>query len=108
MVVSEPMKDELCWWINSLPAICQIRKGSADLVVTSNASLTGWGACRNDICIGGRWSDTECLHHINYLELLAGFLALKICCPFYENISHVQLRLDNSTAIATIWEEQNL
>ena len=47
----------------------------------------------------GPWSGQERTHHINYLELLAAFLALKSFASNRRAIS-ILLRLDNITAIA--------
>ena len=47
-----------------------------NLFVNSDASLTGWGASCNGQSTGGRWSLSESNNHINFLELLAAFLAL--------------------------------
>ena len=47
------------------------------LVIESDASQLGWGAQCMKASMGGRWSTKEAIHHINYLELLAAFLALK-------------------------------
>lgn len=41
------------------------------------------------------WSNTERHHHINFLELLAAFLAHKFACDL-----HLLLRLENTTDFA--------
>ena len=43
---------------------------------------------------GERWSQEETSHHINYLELLAAFLALQ-CFVKHSNGITVQMKLDN-------------
>ena len=48
-----------------------------NLFVNSDANLTGWGASYNGQTTGGRWSLSESNNHINFLELLATFLALQ-------------------------------
>ena len=47
------------------------------------------------------WSPEEATHHINYLELLAAFLALKAFGKAWQNIT-VLLRMDNITAVSYI------
>ena len=47
------------------------------LVLESDASQKGWGAHCMETSTGGCWSSMEAQYHINYLELLAAFLALK-------------------------------
>ena len=39
--------------------------------------MTGWGASAEGVSISGHWSNRERSYHINLLELLAAFLALK-------------------------------
>ena len=59
---------ELQWWVldihkdykySSLPP--------PPIVITTDASMTGWGAVWNGTSIGGHWSESEGNHHINYL-----------------------------------------
>ena len=50
---------------------------------------------------GGLWSPEEATHHINYLELLATFLAIKAFGKAWQNIT-VLLRMDNVTTISYI------
>jgi ribonuclease HI len=47
------------------------------VVLQTDASLLGWGAVMNDSKTGGIWNYDEKENHINYLELLAVFYALK-------------------------------
>ena len=70
-------------------------------IVYSDASLLGWGAAMNSNSAGGRWSAQETTHHINYLELLAAFLALKF---FRLNLSdkHIKIMIDNTAAVSII------
>ena len=72
-----------------------------DLVIDSDASLEGWGACCSMQRTGGPWSQQECLMHINCLELLAATLATKTFAKFRTAIS-ISLRIDNTTAVAYV------
>lgn len=69
------------------------------VTVITDTSLWGWGAHINVDCVGGPWPSTLRNKHINYLELLAIYLALM-------SFSHrlrgrtVQVLSDNSTAVA--------
>ena len=69
------------------------------MVIESNASTLGWGASLNNTSTGGPWVPQERSYHINYLELLAAFLALKTFATNTHNQA-ILLRLDNVTAIA--------
>ena len=60
----------------------------------------GWGAFSQGKSAGGPWIAEEKEHNINYLELLAAFLALKSFVKTKE--VSVLLRLDNITAIAFV------
>ena len=64
------------------------------MIITSDASTTGWGACLGDIITGGTWLAQEMMHHINYLEFLAAFLAVQ-CFLKTENNMTILLKLDN-------------
>lgn len=59
----------------------------------------GWGASCQNVPAGGPWTSEERVHSINYLGLLAAFLALQ---TFALSLSKVEilLLLDNVTAIA--------
>ena len=48
-----------------------------DMVLESDAPKEGWGANNLGVSTGCLWTQEEQRHHINYLELLAAFLALK-------------------------------
>ncbi len=69
--------------------------------VTMDASLTGWGAVFEGRAVNGTWPPRLRHAHINYLELLAIFLALKHFLPLLRNC-HVLVRTDNTTAVAYI------
>ena len=71
------------------------------MTIESDASNTGWGARQGKLQTGGRWSPAEIPHHINYLELLAAFLALQ-CFAKHSNGITVQMKLDNVTAVTYI------
>ena len=74
-------KEELLWWIANLLFSCKaISHGEADIVIQTDASSQGWGGMHGDQRAGGRWTPTEALNHINYLELLAIFSSLKALC----------------------------
>jgi len=64
----------------------------------SDTSLTGWGAVCNGIQTHGFWSTQDKRHHINYLELLAVFHALR-CFASHLKGSEILLRINNSTAV---------
>ena len=95
-------REELQWWIaNQLFSCKAISHGEADIVIQTDASSQGWGGVHGDQRAGGRWTPTEALNHINYLELLAIFLSLKALCGAHKN-KHIQVQCDNTTAVSYI------
>ena len=61
----------------------------------------GWCAVRGNITTWGRWTAREQKERINVLELQAAFFALKSLASL-ETELHIQVQLDNSTAVAYI------
>jgi hypothetical protein len=97
------MKSDLTWWITHLKQHNgrNLQISQWDLVIESDASMRGWGASCGETSTGGRWTRNESRNHINFLELLAAFLALKTFVPNLRP-NRVLLRLDNVTAISFI------
>ena len=106
MTITREMEEELCWWKDNISTQypCIIRP-NPNLIVTMDASLEGWGSVCDNERTGGRWNEEEQQYHINYLELLGAFLAIQ---AYADKIGvapkpvHVQLRMDNTTAISYI------
>ncbi|XP_049326792.1 uncharacterized protein LOC125787056 [Astyanax mexicanus] len=74
---------------------------SARITLTTDASLLGWGATLMGRAVNGAWPPQLSLAHINYLELLAVFLALRHFEDFLRS-QHVLVKTDNSTVVAYI------
>ena len=76
-------------------------KREIDLIIESDASLTGWGATCSHQRTGGPWSRIKRKVHINCLELRAAILAVH---TFAKNRDKILLLvcLDNTTAVAYI------
>ena len=102
MAVSATMKQELQWGIDNVYSQRKvIVAANPEVIITSDASLEGRGcSCLNEKT-GGRWNEKEKQWHINYLELLGAFHALQ---SFQDKLvdKHVQLLLDNTTAVAYV------
>jgi len=102
MVVSDKAGTELLWWNTHLEASYNvISHGEPTVVMSTDASSTGWGCALNDTSTGGHWTAEEARNHINYLELLAIYLALKSFSPII-NGQHVKVMVDNMTALSDI------
>ena len=110
--LSDTSVEELHWWLSHIPhAKRHISHGLSSVIMQSDASIKGWGAVFEGQEIGGRYTASKASRHINILELEAAFLALN---SFGDKITgaHIQLHLDNTTAVAynllTTWLVQNL
>ena len=96
-------RQDLQWWTKAVTSFNgrPLQISSWDLTIESDASLKGWGASSQRRSTGGPWTTGERKHHINFLELLAAFLALRSFVKERRDVS-VLLLLDNVTAIAFI------
>ena len=102
--LSPEAKEELEWWCSHLHAWNgrALVESTPDLVIATDASLTGWGAVCDGVSTGGCWSLAESRFlHINALELLAGSFAVKAFAGNRINI-RVLLRMDNVSAMAYV------
>lgn len=104
MVPSLVSRKDIVWWLENIDNMNgkSIKLKPVDVWIESDASNEGWGAHLNGCYAGGRWSCQESTFHINYLELLAMFLALK---SFFANGAsnlHIGIKSDNQSAISYI------
>ncbi|CAB4032873.1 Transposon Ty3-G Gag-Pol poly, partial [Paramuricea clavata] len=102
MTLSQGAKTELHWWE------CHVENSFQKLTheepqhkITTDASLSGWGAEYQDISTGGMWTKSEATNHINYLEMLAIFLGLQTFAKNLNN-THIRIMCDNTTAVNVI------
>jgi len=101
--LSVTAKADLQWWFSNLQSFNgkAILPDEPDMIIYSDASLTGWGAFCEQVTTRGPWTLEDSSRHINELELLSAFYALQA----FTNVSHdiaVHLYLDNSTAVSYI------
>lgn len=68
----------------------------------ADASLTGSGAVCDDSRTHGFWSTNNKEYHINFLELLAIFYALK-CFASHLKSCDILLRVDNCTFLCQLY-----
>ena len=78
-----------------------ISHGEPELLIQTDASSHGWGGVRGDQRTGGKWTQEEASHHINYLELLAVLLTSKALCGECASL-HIRIQCDNTTAVCYI------
>lgn len=102
MTIPDSLLPDLHWWITAInTSVHRIRNGNYALEIYSDASTTGWGAVCDGQTASGQWSPAERTLHINHLELLAAYFAIKIFTKNYNNCL-VLLRVDNTTAMSYI------
>ncbi|XP_060587794.1 uncharacterized protein LOC132743278 [Ruditapes philippinarum] len=93
----------LKWWLQDQ----NILKGyyfqtrSYPHIITTDASLYGWGAHMKGYTVQGRWSASQKLMHINCLEMKAVLLAVSHFLPFVKS-QNVLIRTDNTTVMQYI------
>ncbi len=99
MSLSQEAKKELWWWVKNVETAYQtLSRKEPQHHITTDASLSGWGAECKGVSTGGTWTESEASHHINYLEMLAILLGLQTFGKD-KNGSHIRILCDNTTAV---------
>ncbi len=80
---------------------------SRHVVVSTDASTTGWGAMCNGHAAAGLWTGPQLQWHINCLELLAVWLALRRFKTLLHE-KHVLVRTDNTATVVYINHQDGL
>ena len=79
------------WWHDNAATLKRdIQHDHPSTSIQSDASTLGWGAIFGTQKTEGRWTPLEAEYHINILELLAAFFALKCFCSHMNNC-HIQI-----------------
>ena len=65
---------EVTWWQNNVNVAKPVLSAPPELIITTDASMLGWGAVYKQQSSGGQWTTEETGMHINVLELKAMFL----------------------------------
>ena len=96
-------KQDLVWWSTAPKHVFTrpIHIPPVSIVVTTDASMAGWGAVCGQEEVGGRWRPEERHCHINWLELRAVDLGLE-CFTKNCHATTIRLEVDNTTAVAFI------
>ena len=101
MRLSPEGKADITWWINNIMfSFSPILRENPSMVMTTDASLKGWGACCNGVKTGGLFSDYE-MDHINVLETKAVYFGLQALCSDINN-RHIKVLIDNSATVGAI------
>ena len=102
MSLNSKSLSEIKWWENNVQSSLNvIQRDEPTVVMTTDASSTGWGYTMGDCHTGGLWTPQEAQNHINFLEMFALFLALN---SFREQVNghHVKIMVDNMTTVSDI------
>ena len=100
--ITQEMREDIIWWADNIDKASKpIYLGQPDISLCSDASKKGWGGVCGEIRTGGQWSQHEKGEHINLLELTAAFFAIRSFCKDKNNV-HIQIEVDNTTAMACI------
>ena len=90
---------EIKWWINNIDkASKNIIVPFVTLTITTDASMSGWGAVFESNTTGGEWTEMEKESHINVLELMAVLFGLKSFLD-KSHEEHIRIKCDNMTAV---------
>lgn len=102
MNIPPELSEDFLWWIKNIgKSYNHLPSKNFKLTISSDASTTGWGIYCEGKKSHGLWNKNEMREHINYLELLAAFFAIK-CFANNMNNCDILCRIDNTTAIACI------
>ena len=104
--VTDKAKQDLIWWSEksriTSPSDCS--RKPPDLTITTDASLSGWGACVEGTHLSEKWTESQQCLHINELELLAVLKTLQYLANSKHG-SHIRFMIDNKTACAYITKQ---
>ncbi len=90
-----------------LRAEVPLEQVSRHVVVSTDASATGWGAMCNGHAAVGLWTGPQLQWHINCLELLAVWLALRRFRTLLHE-KHILVRSDNTATVVYINHQGDL
>ena len=101
VVLDDRARSLILWWIQGIHSqFRSLLSLPPNVVLTTDASLSGWGAVMGSDETGGHWAQSE-LEHINVLELRAVLLGLQSLCGAVRD-SHIWIVSDNTTVVACI------
>lgn len=96
-------RTDLMWWLGDADFGVggRLLFPRPDVVIASDASLSGWGAVCQGVRTNGPWTLVESTQHINALELLAALRTLQCFTPRLRDAA-VEIFVDNTSAVAYI------
>ena len=102
--LSQGAKDELGWFSTRCHLYngTSIKKRSSVMVLTTDASQSGWGVTFGNQLTNGKWSMEEKKQHINRLKLQTVLLGLQSFLSLSCGGNVIKVFCDNSTAVAYV------
>ena len=98
---------ELKCWIQNVIYKNTINTPSLCAPIYSDTCPTGWGATCGNLSTGGNWSIVESQKHINYLEMLAALLAIRLYCKDLQDLT-VLFKIDNTFMVSCVNKQSGL
>ena len=99
--LNDPSRVELKWWIKNVSYKNRINTPPPSVTIYSDACPTDWGAACSNLSTGGNWSLEESQKHMNYLEMLAALLALRLYCKDLQDLT-VLFKIDNTSTLSRV------
>ena len=101
MKLSSQGIEDITWWYNNImSSVSPILRENPSIVITTDASMKGWGACYNGARTGDLFAERE-IEHINVLETKAVYFGLQSLCSEIRN-QHIKVLADNSATVGAI------
>ena len=100
IVLNDCALKELNWWLYNLDSKREIETPPVYCIIHTDASKLGRGADNDLIPTGSHWTNEEDTH-VNILELLAIYMAVRSYCKS-NAYKHVRIMSDNTTAISYV------
>lgn len=101
-ILSPMSRNDIRWWRDNVrDAYSDIYQENPKIVLTTDASLKGWGAVSDSESTGGLFTAEEGSEHINVLELKAVLFGLKSLLSHVSG-SVIKILCDNTTAVCCI------
>ena len=102
MLISDIAKKDMSWWFSNIDNDpCSVRPMKYKLTLKCDSSLQGWGSVieNSSLAANGRWSHSESMCHINYLEIKAVLFGLQSLCSDL-TYCNIKVLSDNQTAVS--------
>ena len=99
--LNDASRIELKWWIKNVSYKNRINTPPPSVTIYSDACPTGWGAAYGNLSTGENCSIEESQKHINYLEMLAALLALRLYCKDLQDLT-VLFKIDNTSTVSWV------